>query len=255
MPKEPTPPVKKVLKKVVKRKVVASPRPPIEETQALAMRPTKLAGCICPATQATEDVWMVLDCPEHGVLVRAPGGIPGPPGAQGPQGEPGPAGPVGPQGPPGETGPAGPQGPVGPEGAKGWDGPEGPQGPMGVPGPQGPQGPQGDTGSQGNDGERGEQGPMGPMGPQGLPGSGGLTPEDVQAMIDQATQPLLDQIAQLEDALRDAFRPGDRLALQSANALYLCAEQGGPRDVGEPYVLTAKDAVGVWESWTVHKGT
>ena len=127
----------------------------------------------------------------------------------------------------------------------------------GAPGEQGDQGPTGDTGAQGNDGERGDQGPMGPPGPEGAAGADGadgLTRNEVQDMIDQACQPLLDQIRQLEDALKDAFRPGDLLALQSSNGLFICAEQGGPSAEGREYILTGKDAVSVWESFTAHKG-
>jgi len=72
-------------------------------------------------------------------------------------------------------------------------------------------------------------------------------------MIDEATKPLYKQIAELEDALKDAFRPGDLIALQSNNGMFMCAEQGGPGLNGR-YVFTGKAGVSVWESYTIVQG-
>jgi hypothetical protein len=94
--------------------------------------PTPMGACTCSSDSDINGiVYGILDCPTHGVVIRAPGGIPGPPGAQGPPGPEGPMGPAGPQGAQGETGPPGPAGPTGPEGPLG---PPGPAGPPGEPG-------------------------------------------------------------------------------------------------------------------------
>ena len=72
-------------------------------------------------------------------------------------------------------------------------------------------------------------------------------------MIDDATKPLYDQIDELEDALKDAFRPGDLIALQSNNGMFICAEQGGPA-LNQRYVFSGKAGVSIWETYTCHKG-
>ena len=89
---------------------------------------------------------------------------------------------------------------VGPPGA------EGPQGPKGDTGPQGPQGIQGETGPEGPAGPRGETGPQGPAGVvdtsnfytksevDALVGSGGLSREEVQEMIDASLPPSAEEV-------------------------------------------------------------
>lgn len=180
-----------------------------------------------------ETTYMVLNCPDHGVIVRAPGGVPGPPGAQGPAG------------PQGEPGPAGPQGEPGPTGA------QGPQGPQGVPGSGGSgSGAQGPPGPQGATGATGPQGPPGPPGPPGPAAEGGLTRAEVQAMIDES--------------MRDVLRYGEWVALQACGkssgstgphpGLYLTAEEGGPTANFEPFDLRGRDVVASWQSWKVLRG-
>jgi hypothetical protein len=63
-----------------------------------------------------------------------------------------------------------------------------------------------------------------------------------------------DAIKPLEEALKDAFRPGDAIALESANGMVICAEQGGPAISGQPYNLTGRPDVNVWETWIIKKG-
>ena len=95
---------------------------------------------------------------------------------------------------------------------------------------------------------------------------------EVQALIDAAIQPLqaeLDAsqaamieakanfeaaIVELDDLLKCALKTGDRVALQSDNKMFVCAEQGGPAKAGEPYNLTGRDSAGGWESFTLHRG-
>ena len=105
----------------------------------------------------------------------------------------------------------------------------------------GPQGPQGNPGAQG------AQGPAGPAGP-------GLTPEDVQAMIDAAVAPL-------KLALALAVRIGDPIALQasgdpdtSRDGKYLSAVDGGPATDGVEFVLTGESLVTAAETWLVARG-
>ena len=201
--------------------------------------------CTCPtelpplsASVFNETVYIILDCPDHGVSVRmAPGGVPGPPGAQGPPG------PAGPQGPQGEVGPAGPAGATGAQGPAGADGAAGPAGPQGAQGPQGPQGPAGQGGSGGG-GDTGPQGPQGPPGPPGASADAGLTRAEVQAMIDES--------------LRDVVRLGQWIALQASGknraGLYLTAEEGGPTQNFEPFDLRGRDVVATWQSFKVMLG-
>lgn len=85
---------------------------------------------------------------------------------------------IGPIGPRGNTGL---QGPKGDRGEQGLQGEQGPKGDIGLTGPKGEQGVQGPKGDIGPQGPQGEQGPMGPQGP-----SGGLTEDEVQAMIDSS---------------------------------------------------------------------
>jgi hypothetical protein len=81
-----------------------------------------------------------------------------------------------------------------------------------------------------------------------------MSPGDVQAMIDQACKPLLQRIEELEDGLKDAFRPDDQVALQASGGKLLCAEDGGPVMDGQPFNLTGRSSLGIWESYTLKKG-
>jgi len=69
----------------------------------------------------------------------------------------------------------------------------------------------------------------------------------VQAMIDAALEPVWDTV-------NDAFRPGDVVGLQASGGKLLCAEQGGPVVDGQPFTLTGRSSMGVWESYTLKKG-
>jgi hypothetical protein len=73
----------------------------------------------------------------------------------------------------------------------------------------------------------------------------GLTPADVQAMID----------ATLAVELRDVVKYGERAAFRSddGNGKLLCAEQGGPQVDGNPFTLTARTNIGPWESWKIER--
>lgn len=98
----------------------------------------------------------------------------------------------------------------------------------------------------GADGARGPQGEPGPQGP-------GLTAAEVQGLIDAALAPVLAQLAV-------TVTYGDLVALQSSGThthegSFLTAEQGGPEDEGEAFVLTGHSDVEVWESWTIARGT
>jgi hypothetical protein len=72
----------------------------------------------------------------------------------------------------------------------------------------------------------------------------GLTPAEVQAMID----------ASIAKALANVPQYGQRVGLQAHGGKVLCAEEGGPTQDHQPFNLTSRSAVGPWESWTLHKG-
>jgi hypothetical protein len=146
---------------------------------------------------------------------EGPHGEVGPIGPEGPHGEVGPIGPEGPQGVQGEVGPIGPAGPQGEQGEVGPIGPEGPQGPQGAPGPQGPAGvqgptgPQGETGPMGPEGSQGEPGPQGEKGEQGEKGDPGISPEELQAIIQdiaalkEEVSALKEQVSEYENFIDD----------------------------------------------------
>jgi hypothetical protein len=67
-------------------------------------------------------------------------------------------------------------------------------------------------------------------------------------------------VAPLEMQLAAAVSYGDLIALQSSGdrdrePRFLCAEHGGPEKDGEPFELTGRTGVSVWESWQVARGT
>ena len=77
------------------------------------------------------------------------------------------------------------------------------------------------------------------------PSGGGLTEDQVQAMIDRA--------------IADCVKVGDKIALRcsgdgTAEGQVLCAEGGGPHEQNQPVVLTGRVAVGPWESFRIEEG-
>jgi hypothetical protein len=96
---------------------------------------------------------------------------------------------------------------------------------------------------------------MGPQGPQGPPGSGGgLTVEEVSAMIEMALRPIYALLAEVPNfgalvALKSCGEPPD-----GREGLYLSADGGGPAREGEEFRLTGKTEVHAWESWTLTRG-
>ena len=85
-------------------------------------------------------------------------------------------------------------GPPGPQGPKGDTGPQGIQGPAGPQGPQGPIGPQGDTGPQGPAGVVDTSNFYTKSEVDALVGSGGLSREEVQEMIDASLPPSAEEV-------------------------------------------------------------
>jgi hypothetical protein len=75
------------------------------------------------------------------------------------------------------------------------------------------------------------------------PPPAGLTPAEVQAMID----------ASIAAALVNVAKYGEKVALQSSGGAILCAEMGGPDDY-ETFTLTGRSSIGPWESWKLHRG-
>lgn len=87
-------------------------------------------------------------------------------------------------------------------------------------------------------------GPMGPQGEMGPAGLGGLTREEVQAMIDAS--------------LEGVVRYGEGVALKSSGqgtkeGMFLCAEHGGPEKEWDPFELTGKKEIGPWETWIISR--
>lgn len=52
----------------------------------------------------------------------------------------------------------------------------------------------------------------------------------------------------------NTIKLGDKVALQAEQGMFLCAEEGGPTDEEEDFVLTSRREPGPWESWTLLKG-
>jgi len=86
-----------------------------------------------------------------------------------------------------------------------------------------------------------------PGGPGTTPPAGGMTPEQVQAMIDAALVPIREELA-------TALKLGDAIALESDNGMILCAEGGGPNGPDQRFVLTSRLAINSWETWRLRKG-
>lgn len=83
---------------------------------------------------------------------------------------------------------------VGPPGAEGPKGDIGPQGPQGETGPQGPAGPRGETGPQGPAGVVDTSNFYTKSEVDALVGSGGLSREEVQEMIDASLPPSAEEV-------------------------------------------------------------
>jgi hypothetical protein len=67
--------------------------------------------------------------------------------------------------------------------------------------------------------------------------------------------------ASINAALGGVVQYGARIALMSSGepstgqeGLFLCAENGGPANETEPFHLTGRLLIGLWERWMIHRG-
>lgn len=78
----------------------------------------------------------------------------------------------------------------------------------------------------------------------------GLSRDEVQALIDAAVQRAL---APVLEALAQRPTYDSAIALEAHGGKVLCAEGGGPAHDQEPFHLTSRSAVGIWESWRIRR--
>jgi hypothetical protein len=80
-------------------------------------------------------------------------------------------------------------------------------------------------------------------------GEGGMTEDQVKAMIDAALKPVH---AELATTLKDDSNIS--LRADEGNGMVLCAEGGGPTQTHQRFNLTSRPAVGGgWEKWKIRK--
>jgi hypothetical protein len=76
--------------------------------------------------------------------------------------------------------------------------------------------------------------------------------QQVEEMIAAAVQPLKDQIAALE---ADAVSYKDKVSLKADGGMFICAEDGGPKEERQPFNLTSRaENAGAWEAFKLVKG-
>lgn len=76
--------------------------------------------------------------------------------------------------------------------------------------------------------------------------------QQITEMIDTAVQPLKDQIAALE---ADAVSYKDKVSLKADGGMFICAEDGGPKEERQPFNFTARaENAGAWEAFKLVKG-